>query len=202
VLRQLDNGLARGRRPGRDRRLAVDAVPPGTAPLRHRAGHGRHDAAEPPGRQPPETAAAPATVRQGGVGRGPPVRVHRRDTAGGRGAGHVQLHHQRGTARGRRVHTAAVHTGHGRRRDHGQRSPRPPVRRERAGHRRVVGRGRAQRADKRQLPGIRRGGRRAEGGRARDAVEAGRRPEAGRRTREEDPVICDGRVRTLMRPRL
>jgi len=144
VLRQLDNGLARGRRPGRERRLAVDAVPPGTRARRHRAGPGRRSAAEPPRRQPPEVAAEPAAHRQGGVGRGPSVRVHRRDTAGGRGVGHVQLYHQRGTARGRRFHTAAVHTSDGRRRDHGQRASRPPVRRQRAGHRRVAGRGGAQ----------------------------------------------------------
>jgi len=194
VLRQLDNGLARGRRQGRGRRLAVHAVPPGTRALRHRAGPGRRAAAESPRRQPPQAAAEPQTVGQRGVGRSPAVRVHRRGAARGRGTGHVQLHHQRGPARGRRVHTTAVHTGVGRRRDHGQRAPRPTVRRERAGHRRVVGRGRAQRADQRQLPGVRRSGGRAERGRPRDAGEIGRGPEARRGSREEDPVICNERV--------
>jgi len=156
VLRQLDNGLARERRPGRGRRLAVDAVPPGTRARRHRAGPGRRAAAEPPRRQsPPAAPPEPATVGQGGVGRSPAVRVHGRGAAGGRGVGHVQLHHQRGPARSRPVHTTAVHTGVGRRRDHGPCAPHPPIRREHAGHRRVVGRGRAQRADQRQLPRVR-----------------------------------------------
>jgi len=57
----------------------------------------------------------------------------------------------------------------------------------------VVGRGRADRADQRQLPGVRGSGGRAESGRPRDAGEIGRGPEA-RRGPKEDPVICNERV--------
>jgi len=95
--------------------------------------------------------------------------VLRRGATGGRGAGHVQFHHQRGQACGRCVHTTAVHTGDGRRRGHGQHAPHSPVRRERTGHRRVVGRGRPKRADLNQLPRVRRIGGRAESGRPRDS---------------------------------
>lgn len=155
VLLQLDHGVVRGRRPGRVRGLAVAAVPPGAHAVRGGAGRRRR--------------RVPASGGPGGAGGRAQAPVQHSGAAHRRGAGHVQLHRERGPARGRRVHTAAVHSGHGRRRDHGQLAAHARVRRGHDAGGRVGGRPGARGEGERQLPGVRGGGGREERGRRRAA---------------------------------
>lgn len=161
VLLQLDHGVVRGRRPGRVRGLAVAAVPPGAHAVRGGAGRRRR--------------RVPASGGPGGAGGRAQAPVQHSGAAHRRGAGHVQLHRERGPARGRRVHTAAVHSGHGRRRDHGQLAAHARVRRGHDAGGRVGGRPGARGEGERQLPGVRGGGGREERGRRRAAGQGGGR---------------------------